>query len=580
MLIATLLGFLATGCAGQGHLNPSSSRPADWYRTSGSRASNSRSTTKAPSGTKSAPQTSATEQSRAAQPPVVDMPSDEGAAEVKNTDKPPRPASEDPTSRVIIRGQAPGGYPATGSAPNYYTQPQPNYAQPQPNYAPPTGGYAQPGTAPPSGGYTASPGNFGGFNNSTPSTAPGGLSSQAIPQQNLNGAGGLPAPPADAYPPGGFGGDPINPMPNLSEMTPEQALGSPADLDVLVEETRTGRLMFGVTVNSNNGLTGQVTIDERNFDATRFPRGFGDTGAFRGNGQGFRIEAQPGSQLQRYLVSFTEPYLFHTNVSLNTSAHYFDRAYTDYFESRYGGRASLGYRLTPDLSASLGGRIENVGISNPRVIGVPVLDNSLGRHDLYGVEANLVHDTRDSPFFPSEGHRVSLSFEQVMGDFTYSRGEASWQQYFLLKERADGSGRHSLAFTNRLALTGADTPIYDRYFAGGFSTLRGFQFRGASPSDNTVRIGGDLSFLGSVEYFFPLTADDMVKGTVFCDYGTVEDQIAIHSENFRVAPGFGLRISVPALGPAPLALDFAFPVAYADTDQRQVFSFFFGATRQ
>jgi outer membrane protein insertion porin family len=59
----------------------------------------------------------------------------------------------------------------------------------------------------------------------------------------------------------------------------------------------------------------------------------------------------------------------------------------------------------------------------------------------------------------------------------------------------------------------------------------------------------------------------------------VEQQIAIHGDNFRVAPGLGLRINVPMLGPAPLAFDFAFPVARANTDQIQNFSFFFGLGR-
>jgi outer membrane protein insertion porin family len=68
----------------------------------------------------------------------------------------------------------------------------------------------------------------------------------------------------------------------------------------------------------------------------------------------------------------------------------------------------------------------------------------------------------------------------------------------------------------------------------------------------------------------------MLKGAAFVDYGTVEEDIAIRGQNFRVAPGFGLRINVPALGPAPLAFDFAFPVHKADTDDTRVFSFFFG----
>ena len=112
-----------------------------------------------------------------------------------------------------------------------------------------------------------------------------------------------------------------------------------------------------------------------------------------------------------------------------------------------------------------------------------------------------------------------------------------------------------------------------------FSTLRGFDFRGASPVVNGVIVGGRFQFLGSAEYLFPLTADDMLRGVVFVDYGTVEQDIDINKDTYRVAPGIGLRIFVPAMGPAPIALDFAFPVADAETDDRQVFSFFIGMTR-
>jgi outer membrane protein insertion porin family len=71
----------------------------------------------------------------------------------------------------------------------------------------------------------------------------------------------------------------------------------------------------------------------------------------------------------------------------------------------------------------------------------------------------------------------------------------------------------------------------------------------------------------------------MIKGVVFCDFGTVEEKVAIHADDYRVAPGFGLRISIPALGPAPLAIDFAVPVARERTDDIQNVSFFFGLGR-
>jgi outer membrane protein insertion porin family len=355
-----------------------------------------------------------------------------------------------------------------------------------------------------------------------------------------------------------------------------------ADIDVMVDETRTGRFMFGVGINSDAGVTAQITVDERNFDITRPPTSIDDIlngTAWRGAGQGFRFEAMPGSQLQRYLVSFTEPYLFDTPISFSTSGYYYNRRYFDWTETRAGGRMGLGYRVTPDLSLSTSVRAEAVEVEDPRVVGVEELDRVLGTSDLFTGRVSLTQDTRDSPFAATEGHYLELAYEQGFGSFDYPRAEFDYRQYFLLRERPDGSGRHTLSYNFRLGFSGDDTPLYEHYFAGGYSTLRGFNFRGASPMDMGVTVGGNFQMLNSVEYLFPLTADDMLKGVVFTDFGTVEEDIEINAENYRVAPGFGLRIFVPAMGPAPIALDFAFPVAMADTDRERMFSFFIGFGR-
>lgn len=405
--------------------------------------------------------------------------------------------------------------------------------------------------------------------------------------------GGLPpggvAPGVLPPPPGYGGGTNFGPPPVTLPPTAQPPVGSTlglpgnfADIDAVVEEARTGRLMFGVGVNSSAGVTGQFVIDERNFDITRIPTSFSDFvngTAFRGAGQGFRLEALPGNQVQRYLVSFTEPYLLDTLISLNVSGFYFNRLYLDWNEQRLGGRLSLGRRLTPDLSLSAAVRAEQVKIYQPRILGVPELDAALGDNDLYSGRISLTHDTRDVPFAPTQGHLIDLSYEQVFGDYDYPRGQAEWTQYFLIRERPDGSGRHTFSTSLRAGFSGSQTPVFENFFAGGFSTLRGFQFRGASPTSGGVIVGGEFQLLGSLEYKFPLTADDMFKGVFFVDYGTVEEKIEINSEDFRVAPGFGFRINVPMLGPAPLAFDFAFPVARENTDRIQIFSFFFGLGR-
>jgi len=356
-----------------------------------------------------------------------------------------------------------------------------------------------------------------------------------------------------------------------------------ADLDIYVTETQTGRINFGGAYNSDNGIVGQFTIDEKNFDISRWPRSFRDIvdgTAWRGAGQAFRLELVPGNNLERYLVSFSEPYLMGTDYSLSVSGYLFDRQYFDWDENRLGGRIAIGRRLTQDLSFSTGIRMESVTIDNPRLATSPELNASLGNSNLFLFNAGLIRDTRDSPFQATEGSYMALTFSQAFGDYNYTRGDVDIRRYKLMYERPDGSGRHTVSFGTKLGFSGSSTPIFENYFAGGFSTLRGYDFRGASPMQGGVRVGGEFQWLNTLEYMFPLTADDMIKAVLFCDFGTVEESVELTADNFRVAPGFGFRVQMPAAGiGAPLAFDFAFPVASADGDEEKVFSFYLGVLR-
>lgn len=355
-----------------------------------------------------------------------------------------------------------------------------------------------------------------------------------------------------------------------------------ADIDVFVQEAQSGRFMIGAGFNSDAGVTGQLIVDERNFDILRPPTSFDeivDGRAWRGAGQGFRLEAMPGSEVQRYLVSFSEPYLPYTQISMNVSGYYYDRNFFDWDEQRLGGRLAFGYRLTPDLSLTAATRMEQVKIYNPRTLASPELNAALGESDLLIGQLTLTHDTRDHPFAPTEGHLIELSYSQAFGTYDYPRADLDYRKYLLINERPDGSGRHTMSFSTQLGFSGSQTPVFENYFAGGVTSLRGFDFRGAVPISGGVRIGGPFRWVNSVEYLFPITADDMIKGVAFCDFGTVESGVRLDADNFRVAPGIGLRVSVPNFGGAPLAFDLAFPVARADGDDIRNFSFFMGLLR-
>ena len=389
---------------------------------------------------------------------------------------------------------------------------------------------------------------------------------------------------------------PYTPGPIFSESSPfrdgppdgGQTL-QPLPFKITADETMTGRIMFGIGVNSDSGLVGSVVLDEQNFDFFRFPSSFEDIRngtAWRGAGKRFRMEAAPGTSTSRYAVTYQDPYLFDTKVSMGLSGYYYTRIYDEYTEQRLGGRVAMGYQLSPDLSATVAYRGAKINITDPIDPAYPDLADVIGRDlALHGFAFTMTHDKRDNAFLATEGHLAEWSIEQVLGSFQYLHSEIDLRKYFTLYERPDGSGRHVLTLAARAGVTGDDTPIYDRYYAGGYSTIRGFSYRHASPvaagptNGDMIVTGGDFELFASAEYMFPITADDMLRAVVFCDTGTVEPRFDNWSNKYRVAPGFGLRICVPAMGPAPIALDFAFPISWQPGDRQELFSFFMGFGR-
>ena len=352
------------------------------------------------------------------------------------------------------------------------------------------------------------------------------------------------------------------------------------DIDTYVSEARTGRLMFGVGVNSNAGLVGNIVLSEQNFDITKPPTSLADIidgRAFRGGGQKFKIEAMPGTQFSRYLVDWQDPYFMDSNFNLGVSGFYSTRFYRNWYENRLGGRVRLGRQLSQKWSTSLALRLEDVNVYNPFLPTPPLLKAALGNHLLSTLRGSLIHDTRDAAFNASQGHYVELSYEQAFGQYHYPRFELEARQHFTTYQRIDGQGKHTVTLHGQANWSGRDTPIFERFYAGGFQSFRGFAFRGVSPIQGGVYTGGTFMTLGSVEYQMPVLANEMVKVVAFSDMGTVDDRVSL--SNFRLSVGGGFRVTVPAMGPAPIALDFAVPLMRERSDINQLFSFYIGMNR-
>ena len=349
------------------------------------------------------------------------------------------------------------------------------------------------------------------------------------------------------------------------------------DVIVQVKETTTGSFMLGVSVNSDAGLAGNIALNERNFDIFRFPRSLDDLlsgDAFRGGGQEFRIEAMPGTELQRYVVSWREPSLFDSPYGLAVSGYYFTRFFLEYNEERVGLRTSVSRQLNRIWNVSETFRLEGVNIFGTSPFATPAITNNAGWSTLAGFRSDVVRDTRDSYLRPTKGSMLDLSFEQVTGTYTYPLSSVEFSKFWTTWSRRDGSGKHVLSFRTQAQFAGDDTPVYERYYGGGYRSLRGFEFRGVGPFENGLNVGGQFSWLNTVEYQIPVLANDKFFLVAFCDSGTVERKFEIN--DYRVSAGIGMRIITPLTGPVPIALDFGFPIVRNPNDRKQILAFYVG----
>ncbi len=368
----------------------------------------------------------------------------------------------------------------------------------------------------------------------------------------------------------------------VSVQQPSEADSSTRDVLVEIKEKNTGAINFGVGFGSDSGVLGNISLTQNNFDLFDVPETFGEFirgRAFRGAGQRFALNFQPGTEIFAYDVSLTEPQILGTPFALGGSAGYFRRAYVNYTEERTSAGLSLARRLGDVWYGSL--RLDAASVEltdlNP-FEPVDVLEDA-GPETLVSLGLTLTRTTIDRMTRPTRGSRTQLSLANwgmIGGQRSFNRVSVDYTTYFALDR--DFLGRVStLRVDGQVGqLFGGDAPTYERFYLGGRS-LRGFQFRQVSPKGidaagnvTDVPVGGTFMVFLGTQYQRPLVGE-MLDGVVFIDSGTVNDDPGF--DQYRVSVGIGLRVYIPQLGPTPLAFDFAFPMLKQDGDETQLFSF-------
>lgn len=373
---------------------------------------------------------------------------------------------------------------------------------------------------------------------------------------------------------------------NRATITPMDDFDGYREALVEIEEAETVTFLIGAGISTDSGVIGTITIENRNFDLFDWPRTPGQFfrgRAFRGAGQRLRFSAEPGTEVSRFRIDFTEPYLLGRPLRLDTSFFLFQRDRTSYDEQRLGMLLALSKRFESGLldGWAIEGalRLEEIKITDIRPLAANDIVDVKGSSVLTSVKGTIARDTTDSRVVPTSGYRFAVGLEQagaLGGDYDFSKPSMSFAWYKTMQ--TDALDRKSvLAVRADAAYIVGDAPVFERFYGGGFGSIRGFSFRGISPRAGLFndKVGGDFILLAGAEYSFPLYADN-IRGVTFLDMGTVEEDFGIST--WRAAVGFGLRINLNFFGPVPMVFDFGFPISEHRRDDNQVFNFSVGAS--
>ena len=327
------------------------------------------------------------------------------------------------------------------------------------------------------------------------------------------------------------------------------------DLDILVQEKRTGSLTFGGGFSTIDQLVGFAELTQGNFDLMNWP-------AFTGAGQKFRLRLQYGTQRKDFVLSLTEPYFLDRRLSLGGQLFFSEATYlsTVYDQRNYGFAIELRKPINAYMYATLGYRLQDVDIFNVDPSASVEIQSQEGSFVESEILTSLVFDRRDNPLLSRRGQRVTLSpyiaGGFLGGDVQIYGFDVEGSQYFRFRWDTILLLNVEVATVNTWG-SGDQVPIYDRLYLGGSNNLRGFPFREVGPQDDQGQpIGGNSMARATVEFTFPII--EKARGAIFYDTGFVNSEAWSFGFNHIASDiGVGIRLDLPI---GPLRLDYGYPI--------------------
>lgn len=354
---------------------------------------------------------------------------------------------------------------------------------------------------------------------------------------------------------------------------PVQGQSDQVDVIYEVTEQPARSLTAGVGYGSSSGLL--------------FNLGY-ETSNFLGSGNTLNFDFGSSESEKSYSMTFTDPYFTVNGISRTFRLYYNETDESeddigDWASDNWGALISFGFPINEYESFSIGGGYRGTKVKTGDSVADEIV-SYLDEHDTnfkeFVLNFNWTHDTRDKTVFSTDGSITRLSAEVVTpgSTETYYKLGARSRIYLPLGEKLIFSARGDLSYGDSYGDTTDGLPFFRRYYAGGLTTVRGFESNSLGPKwANDDVAGGSLRVTGGGELIFPWhlgQAEENVRIGAFVDFGNVYADIdSFDVGDFRYSTGLYLLWNSPI---GPLNISYGVPLNDEEGDETENFQFTIG----
>ncbi len=332
-------------------------------------------------------------------------------------------------------------------------------------------------------------------------------------------------------------------------------------LKIDVTEKATGTLTFGGGYSSVEEVFVSASINQRNLF---------------GLGQTLQLEGQIGDVTKKYILSFTEPWLYDIPLSAGFSLFNWQTDYETYEKDSSGGSVKFSYPVFDYTRFYLSYSYENADIINVSDFAAQSVKDLEGENITSGITAMLRYDSRDRQFNPTEGshHTLSVEYAGLGGNIAFTKLMAATGLYIPLFRDTVGFLHGRIGYVSENS--GGTLPDYERFYLGGMNSVRGFGWRDIYLLDEDgAKVGGEKFIQFNVEYLIPLLKDAGLVGVLFFDTGNVYSKDdSIDLGNMRESIGYGIRWFSPM---GPIRLEYGYVLDAKEGEDTGGWEFAIGA---